>query len=264
MTRYALILSYDGSQFNGWQKQIEGVPSVQTALEYALSQIAGHRVASTAAGRTDTGVHATAQVVHFDSDASRPLSAWVRGVNAHLPDGVAVVHAQEMVAHFHARFDAFGRHYRYILQSSPVRSPLLMKRAGWTHYALDVDLMKQAAQLLLGEHDFSAFRAAQCQAKSPIKTMYQIDFSGSQQLICMDFHANAFLHHMVRNMVGALVYVGCGRLSVSQFGDLLAERSRLYAPPTFMPDGLYFTGVDYPPEFGLALPPVPDFLNFSF
>ena len=164
MTRYALTLSYNGSAFFGFQKQAAGIPTIQTALEHALAQIAGEPVAITAAGRTDTGVHATAQVIHFDSHATRPLTAWVRGVNAHLPDGIAVLHAQAVAPDFHARFDACGRHYRYLLQSAPVRSPLLVGRAGWTHYSLDVSAMQKAAALLLGEHDFSSFRAAECQA----------------------------------------------------------------------------------------------------
>lgn len=260
MTRYALTLSYNGSPFFGWQKQAAGIPTVQAALERALAQIAGHPVAVTAAGRTDTGVHATAQVVHFDSDARRPLTAWVRGVNAFLPEGIAVLHAQETAPDFHARFDAFGRRYRYLLQSSPVRSPLLAGRAGWTHYPLDTGKMRTAATLLVGEHDFSSFRAAECQAKSPVKTLYRIGFSGSLGLIKIDFHANAFLHHMVRNIVGALVYVGCGRLSVDEFADIFAAQSRLNAPPTFMADGLYFAGADYPPEQGILRLDTPEWL----
>ncbi|MCG7657475.1 tRNA pseudouridine(38-40) synthase TruA [Wielerella bovis] len=261
MTRYALTLSYDGSQFFGFQKQAAGVATVQAALEHALTQIASEPINIIAAGRTDTGVHATAQIIHFDSQATRPLSAWVRGVNAHLPDGVAVLHAQTVAPHFHARFDACGRRYRYLLQAAPVRSPLLIGRAGWTHYALDIDKMRQAATFLLGEHDFSSFRAAECQAKSPIKTMYALELSGCPNgLIKLDIHGNAFLHHMVRNIVGALVYVGCGRMSVNEFAELLALRSRLTAPPTFMPDGLYLTGVDYPPEWGIRQPEMPDWL----
>lgn len=260
MTRYALTLSYDGSHFFGWQKQAQGIITAQSCLEEALSAIAGHTVHTIAAGRTDTGVHASAQIVHFDTDSHRPLSAWVRGVNAHLPDGIAVLHAQETDPDFHARFDASGRHYRYVLESAPVRSPLLYKRAGWTHYALDINLMRQAAQCLLGEHDFSSFRAAQCQAKSPVKTLYSIQLTGTQQLIKIDLHANAFLHHMVRNIVGALIYVGCKRLSVADFQKLLEAKSRLYAPPTFMPDGLYLTGVDYPEKWQIQTHPLPDWL----
>lgn len=258
--RYALTLSYDGSQFYGWQKQTDNVATVQKSLETALSNIAGHSISVTAAGRTDTGVHATAQVVHFDSSATRPLSAWVRGVNAHLPDGIAVLHAQIVASHFHARFDANGRHYRYVLQSAPVRSPLLYGRAGWTHYPLNLSNMQLAAELLHGEHDFSSFRAAQCQAKSPIKTLYHTHISGSPELINLDFHANAFLHHMVRNIVGALVYVGSGRMTVAEFSQLLQTRSRLKAPPTFMPDGLYLTGIDYPNHFDILQSKLPAWL----
>ena len=245
MTRYALTLSYNGSAFFGFQKQAAGIPTIQTALEHALAQIAGEPIAITAAGRTDTGVHATAQVVHFDSQAARPLTAWVRGVNAHLPDGIAVLHAQAVAPDFHARFDACGRRYRYLLQSAPVRSPLLVGRAGWTHYPLDVAAMRQAAALLLGEHDFSSFRAAECQAKSPVKTVYAVAFSGCPSFIKIDFHANAFLHHMVRNLVGSLVYVGDGRRPVSWMAEVLAARSRSAGAPTFAAGGLYLASVRY-------------------
>lgn len=257
--RYALTLSYDGSRFNGFQKQALGIPTVQTALENALSAIAQTPITITAAGRTDTGVHATAQVIHFDTEIQRPLQAWVRGVNAHLPAGVAIWHAQEVDLRFHARFDAFGRRYRYWLQSSAVRSPLWLGRAGWTHYALDLDKIFDATRCLLGEHDFSSFRAAECQAKSPIKTLYALEMARQGDWIQLDFHANAFLHHMVRNLVGAMIYVGNGRLSVAQFEDVFAAKSRLYAPPTFMADGLYLTGVDYPPEWGILQTSMPEF-----
>lgn len=258
--RWALTLAYDGSLFYGWQKQAAGIATVQTALEEALSCIAGETIQVVAAGRTDTGVHATAQVVHFDTAAVRPQQAWIRGVNAHLPPGVAVWHAQPVDSRFHARFDAFGRRYRYVLQVAPVRSPLLLGKVGWIHTPLNMQAMQQAAALLVGEHDFSSFRAAECQAKSPVKALYDVRLGGKPELMTLDLHGNAFLHHMVRNIMGALVYVGNGRLSVEGFADLIEARSRLKAPPTFMPDGLYLTGVDYPPEWGVATPPVPDWL----
>ena len=260
--RWALTLSYDGSRFYGWQKQAGGVATVQAALEQALSRIACAPVHTIAAGRTDTGVHATAQVVHFDTAAARSEQAWIRGVNAHLPEGVAVWRAQRVDARFHARFDAFGRRYRYVLQSTPVRPPLLLGKVGWTHTPLCLAAMQEAVALLVGEHDFSSFRAAACQAKSPVKTLYSASLQGSADLMALDLHGNAFLHHMVRNIVGALVYVGSGRMSVAGFAALLAEKSRLKAPPTFMPDGLYLTGVDYPPEWGVATPPPPEWLWF--
>ena len=260
LRRWVLMLSYNGRGFCGWQKQAGGVATVQASLEYALSRIAGEPVRTVVAGRTDAGVHATAQVVHFDTSAVRPAQAWIRGVNAHLPEDVAVWHAQPADARFHARFDAFGRRYRYVLQSSAVRSPLLAGRAGWVCRRLDLDNMRKAAALLVGEHDFSSFRAAECQAKSPVKTIYSAELRGSPTLMMLDLHGNAFLHHMVRNIMGALVYVGDGRLSVAGFADLMEKRSRLYAPPTLMPDGLYLTGVDYPPEWGVQTPEPPEWL----
>lgn len=258
--RWALTLSYDGSRFYGWQKQAGDVPTVQAALEHAISLIAGEPISVIVAGRTDTGVHATAQVVHFDTSAHRPSQAWIRGVNAHLPQGIAVWHAQHVAAHFHARFDAYGRHYRYLLQSAPVRSPLLVGKVGWTHLDLDIKLMQQAAKLLEGEKDFSSFRASMCQAKSPIKTLYSANISGTPELLKLDLHGNAFLHHMVRNIMGALVYVGNKKLSVDDFAHLIEEKSRLKAPPTFMPDGLYLTGVDYPDEFKIIKADMPVWL----
>ena len=260
--RWALTLSYDGSRFYGWQKQAGGVATVQAALEQALSRMACAPVHTIAAGRTDTGVHATAQVVHFDTTAARSEQAWIRGVNAYLPEGVAVWRAQRVDARFHARFDAFGRRYRYVLQSTPVRPPLLLGKVGWTHMPLCLAAMQEAVALLVGEHDFSSFRAAACQAKSPVKTLYSASLQGSADLMALDLHGNAFLHHMVRNIVGALVYVGSGRMSVAGFAALLAEKSRLKAPPTFMPDGLSRTGVGFPPEWGVATAPPPGWLWF--
>lgn len=259
MQRYALIIQYDGSQFYGWQKQADGIPTVQGALENALFQIAGEPIQTIAAGRTDTGVHACAQVVHFDSNAHRPLQAWVRGVNAFLPSGVAVIRAQTVAPEFHARFDASGRHYRYLLQSSAVRSPLFIGKMGWTHYPLALQPMQEAVQYLLGEHDFSSFRASQCQAKSPVKTIYQAAIHQKQQLFYLDLHGNAFLHHMVRNIIGTLVYVGSKRMTPSEFAQLIELKSRTFAPPTFMADGLYFTGVDYPPKWQIQFPDTQNF-----
>ena len=259
-TRIALILHYDGSAFNGWQMQPAGVPTVQTALELALSKIALHPVATIVAGRTDTGVHATAQVVHFDTTAKRPLSAWVRGVNAHLPSSVAVQAAYEVSPEFSARFDAYGRSYRYVLCNEAVHPVILAGKVGWAFRELSIDAMQQAAVCLVGEHDFSSFRAAECQAKSPIKTMYSVNIHQHGSMVCFDFHANAFLHHMVRNLVGALVYVGYGKLSVADFQALQAACNRTLAPPTFMPDGLYLTGVDYPEHFGVPRAAIPSWL----
>ncbi|POA97213.1 tRNA pseudouridine(38-40) synthase TruA [Chromobacterium sinusclupearum] len=249
--RIALGIEYDGRAFAGWQSQPHG-NTVQDILNQALGRIAGNRDISTvAAGRTDAGVHAAMQVAHFDTDASRPLNAWVRGVNALLPPEVAVVWAREVDDSFHARFSAFSRSYSYFLLTHPVRSCLLAGKVGWYHQALDVDAMREAAQRLLGRHDFSSFRASECQAKSPVKDLQRLDIVEDGGLIRFDLVADAFLHHMVRNLVGALLYVGKGALDAAGMQSLLEARDRTCAPPTFMPDGLYLTGVGYPETFGL-------------
>lgn len=244
-------VEYDGSAFNGWQSQPDG-RTVQDALEAALSTVAAEPVRARCAGRTDAGVHALCQVVHFDTTAERPDTAWVRGVNANLPATVAVRWAQPVNEDFHARFSAQGRRYRYVLLNRPQRPALWSRYAGWHHVALDAEAMQQASQLWLGEHDFSAFRAAECQAKSPVKTLYRADVQRQGDWLIFDFHASAFLHHMVRNLVGTLVYVGKGAHPPAWAAEVLASRSRDVAAPTFSAAGLYFAGVDYDPAFGLA------------
>lgn len=251
--RIALGLEYCGTAFRGWQSQAGG-GTVQDALEAALSAIAGSPTAAVCAGRTDAGVHASLQVVHFDTTALRPLTAWVRGVNSHLPDGVAVLWAQPVEDEFHARFSARGRCYRYFLLNRPQGPGLWRGRAGWHHLPLDLAAMRQAAAVLPGEHDFSAFRAAECQAKSPVKTMTRAEVSRQGEFFVFDFAASAFLHHMVRNLVGSLVHVGKGAAPPAWLGDVLRQRERKLAAPTFSPDGLYFRGPIYEPRWGL--PPV--------
>ena len=248
--RIALGVEYDGRAFAGWQIQPHG-NTVQDALNRALAAIAGAPVHTVAAGRTDAGVHASQQVVHFDCDAVRPDTAWVRGVNSHLPDSVAVLWARRVSEDFHARFSAFSRSYSYFLLSAPVRPALLAGKIGWFHQPLDVAAMRAAAAHLLGRHDFSSFRAAECQAKSPIKDVQRLDLTEHQGMIRFDLLADAFLHHMVRNIVGTLVYVGKGALSAADVQSLLLARDRTAAPPTFMPDGLYLTGVGYPDVYQL-------------
>jgi tRNA pseudouridine38-40 synthase len=193
------------------------------------------------------------QVVHFDTAVQRPSSAWVRGVNANLPDEVAVLWAQPVAPEFHARFDARERHYTYLLSARPVRPALSAGRVGWYHRSLDVAAMRDGAAALVGTHDFSAFRAAECQAKSAVRTLAGVSISAAGDVVRFDFRANAYLHHMIRNIVGALVYVGAGRQPPSWIGELLAARDRTRAAPTFSPDGLYFTGVEYDAKW--ALPP---------
>ncbi len=250
MVRIALGLEYDGGGFCGWQSQPEKC-GVQDALEQALSGIAAETVRVVTAGRTDTGVHALRQVAHFDTTARRPASAWVRGVNALLPQGVGVLWAQEVAEDFHARFSAVERRYQYRLLNRPVRPALEAGKVGWFHHPLDVEAMAQGAAHLLGEHDFSAFRAAECQAKSPVKELRRLDIRRHGELILFDLAASAFLHHMVRNIVGCLVYVGKGKYPPEWMGQLLASRDRRLAAPTFSPDGLYLAGVGYDTKWGL-------------
>ncbi|MEP7275873.1 MAG: tRNA pseudouridine(38-40) synthase TruA [Betaproteobacteria bacterium] len=248
--RIALALEYAGSAFCGWQSQPSAC-GVQDALERALSQVAAQRVTVVAAGRTDAGVHAVSQVVSFDTDASRPVTAWVRGANALLPPTVAVLWAREVPADFHARFSATARHYTYLLHARAERPALLAQHVGWYHHALDVDAMRAGAAQLPGTHDFSAFRASECQAKSPVKTLAQLAIDGDGQWVRFDFSADAFVHHMVRNIVGSLVYVGARRQPPAWIGALLAARDRTRAAPTFAASGLYFCGADYDARFGL-------------
>ena len=248
--RIALCIEYDGRGFCGFQSQTEGC-GVQDALEQALRAVAGAPVTVVAAGRTDAAVHATAQIAHFDTDVARPDTAWVRGVNAHLRGSAAVLWAQPVTAEFHARFAAHARHYTYLLLNRAQRPGLSSGRVGWYHRPLDAAAMHDAAAVLVGTHDFSAFRAAECQARTPVKTLARLEVTRIGDIVRFDFSATAFLHHMVRNIVGALVYVGAGRQPQPWIGELLAARDRTRAAPTFAPDGLYFTGADYDPVHGL-------------
>jgi tRNA pseudouridine38-40 synthase len=252
MVRIALGVEYDGAPFAGWQTQPRG-NTVQDALERALAEVAGAPVRVACAGRTDAGVHAAAQVVHFDAPAARPEHAWVRGTNANLPDSVAVRWACEVSDEFHARFSARSRSYRYVLVNHAVRPALLHGKVGWFHLLLDVGAMHAGAALLAGEQDFSAFRAAECQAKSPVKVLHEAQVRREGDCIVFDFRASAFLHHMVRNMVGALVYVGKGAHPPEWIAELIASKDRSLAAPTFSPNGLYLSGVEYEARWQLPL-----------
>ena len=253
--RIVLGLEYDGGAFCGWQSQPDRC-GVQDALEAALSGVANQKIETVCAGRTDAGVHALAQVVHFDTDVQRPLTAWIRGANAMLPQSVAVLWSRSLEGEFHARFSATGRRYVYWLLSRAQRPGLLSSRTGWTHLRLDEVAMREAAASLLGEHDFSAFRAAQCQAKTPVKTLRELSVTRRGDMIRFEFAANAFLQHMVRNIVGSLVYVGSGRQPADWIRQLLDSRDRTQGAPTFSPAGLYLAGVEY--DANWALPPNPD------
>ncbi len=253
MARVALGIEYDGGLFAGWQTQPDG-RGVQDALERALAQIAGTPVATVCAGRTDAGVHASQQVVHFDAGVPRPLQAWVRGVNTFLPPTVAVRWAHPVPDDFHARYAARGRRYAYLLRNEPVRSPLWAGRAGWVFRPLDLEAMQVAATVLVGRHDFSSFRSAQCQAASPVRDLRRLEIGRDGRLVTVQLEANAFLHHMVRNIVGCLVAIGTGRHPPAWLAEVLAARARSQAAPTFAADGLYLVGVDYDPLLGLPGP----------
>jgi len=248
--RIALGLEYDGAGFCGWQSQVNGC-AVQDCLEKALQKLAGHELRVSAAGRTDTGVHALCQVAHFDTTKARPMSAWTRGVNANLPKNLRVLWAKQVDDSFHARFDAEQRSYQYLLANQPVAPAIMLGKVGWFHLPLDLSAMQEAAAYLVGEHDFSAFRAAECQAKSPIKQLHRAEIAKIGNHLLFDFCANAFLQHQVRNMVGALIYVGKGKHRPEYLAQLLESHDRKQSPPTFSPDGLYLTGVKYDAKWDL-------------
>ncbi|MCB1984978.1 MAG: tRNA pseudouridine(38-40) synthase TruA [Burkholderiales bacterium] len=248
--RIVLILEYNGSDYCGWQSQPLGC-SIQDKLEFALSQVANEKIHVVTAGRTDAGVHALYQVAHFDTSAKRPLTAWIRGVNAFLPKDIAVLWANKISGHFHARFSARARCYQYLLLNHPIRPGIHSQKVGWFHQPLDLKKMQDSSRILIGEHDFSAFRAAECQAKSPVRTLTRLDISCRGNIIIFDLCANAFLHHMVRNIVGCLLYIGKGKHSPDWIQTLLESCDRTSAPPTFSATGLYLTGIEYDPEWNL-------------
>lgn len=248
--RWALGVSYAGQDYEGWQSQASG-KTVQDKLEHALGKLSQDRVSTICAGRTDAGVHGLMQVVHFDTLRAREANAWVRGTNAHLPGDIAVQWAQQVPAAFHARGSAIARRYAYVLLESPVRPSVERGRTGWVFRPLDESAMQAAAQLLLGEHDFTSFRASQCQAKTPVKTLRRIDIHRRGHYWRFEFEANAFLHHMIRNLMGCLLVVGRGEQPPAWIGEVLAARDRKAAAPTFSPDGLYFLGPRYEGHWGL-------------
>ncbi len=255
MTRIALGVQYIGTGWNGYQKQPER-NTVQDRLEIALEKFACVPLSTTCAGRTDAGVHAIEQVVHFDTELDRPAQSWVRGVNAFLPESIvvrwaAIVEPDEEGQDFHARFSARSRTYHYVLYNHPNPSALLAKRAGWVFRPLDVERMREGARHLIGTHDFSSFRASGCQANTPVKDMHEVSIARHGDIIVFTLRASAFLHHMVRNIVGSLIYVGTGRNEPDWMREVLEARSRDAAAPTFMPDGLYFAKIEYDPKWKL-------------
>ena len=256
--RTALGIEYDGAPYCGWQSQSSAC-GIQDYLEMAIKNIALHDIRVHAAGRTDTGVHGIMQVIHFDTETKRPSSAWVRGVNAFLPASIRVLWAKEVNDEFHARFSATQRRYQYLLINAPVAPAIQATKAGWYHLPLNISVMQTAIEFLQGEHDFSAFRASECQAKSPIKnlqiatvkkTVKQTVKQHGEQFM-FEFAANAFLQHQVRNMIGALIYVGNGKYKPEYIKQLLSQKDRTLSPPTFSANGLYLAGVQYDEKFDL-------------
>ncbi len=248
--RVALGVSYDGHPYDGWQSQPSG-RTVQDQLEKALGQFADQRVSTLCAGRTDAGVHGLMQVVHFDTTAERTPYAWVRGTNSFLPRDIAVQWAQTVPEAFHCRASATSRRYAYLLLESPVRPSIDARRVGWVFQPLDLASMQSAARHLLGEHDFTSFRASACQALSPVKNMLRIEISRRGAYWRFEFEASAFLHHMIRNLMGCLIVIGQGKQPPEWMAEVLAARSRDAAAPTFAPDGLYFLGPRYDAHWGL-------------
>jgi tRNA pseudouridine38-40 synthase len=251
LPRIAVALEYDGAPFAGWQTQQAGVRSVQQTAEEALSRVAASPVSLVCAGRTDAGVHALGQIAHFDTDAVRGERGWVLGANSNLPDSISVRWARTVPRHFHARYSAEARTYRYIVLNRLGRSALAAHRAALIYRPLAVEPMSAAAALLLGEHDFSAFRAAGCQARSPIRRLYGLTVERRGQQVIIEATANAFLHHMVRNLVGLLLDVGVGKAPPEWAAEVLASRDRTRSSPTAPAEGLYFWKVQYPQAFRL-------------
>jgi tRNA pseudouridine38-40 synthase len=248
--RIGCAVEYDGAGFSGWQRQ-DHARSVQESVENALSFVAAHRVAVSCAGRTDAGVHASWQFIHFDTSAVRSERSWLLGANANLPDDVRITRVQPVAHDFHARFCALARSYRYVILNSEVPSALLRRRVTWEHRPLDVASMQRGARHLIGEHDFSSFRAVACQAKSPVRHIHRLELTGSGRLVYLDVQANAFLHHMVRNIAGVLISVGRGDQPADWVGEVLAHRDRARGGITAPADGLYLVGVTYPQHYGI-------------
>jgi tRNA pseudouridine38-40 synthase len=261
--RIALGLQYDGSPYSGWQSQVNQ-NTIQDEVEKAISAFVGidalksNPIRVVTAGRTDTGVHALGQVVHFDVEVERENWSWVRGVNAFLPESIVVNWAQPVSAEFSARYSAFERTYIYALHAGPCRSPMAGSRAGYVMLPVDrwfdVDAMKLASTCLIGEHDFTSFRSSECQSKTPVKTIYSIEISSHEPWLYFKIKGNAFLHHMVRNLVGSFIQIGIGKQSAHWMAEVLAAKDRSIAAPTFSPAGLYLSKIAYPEQFDIPQP----------
>ena len=248
--RVAASIEYAGQSFSGWQKQ-PGVKTVQGELEKAIFSITKQKISTTAAGRTDAGVHALGQVIHFDTDLKRSMHSWVKGINAFLPDSIRIKWAIEVSDNFHARFSAKQREYQYLLLSKPINSAIMHTYCGWTFYELNIDLIKKSLLKFKGEHDFNAFRSSECQAKSSVRTISKINVKQYGEYFLFTFEADAFLQHQIRNMMGTILKVGYGSIDISQVEFLLKQNDRRLVPPTFSPNGLYLTNIRYDSKYGL-------------
>ena len=259
MTRIALGVEYDGSAYSGWQTQQPGVATVQANVERALARVATHPVSVVCAGRTDRGVHATGQVIHMDSTAERDEKAWVHGANANLPDDIAIRWARPVADSFHARFRAHSRCYRYVILNHPVRPALFRHQVTWNYRPLDIGKMAEAADFLVGTHDFTSYRGIQCQAKSPVKTLHRLDVTRHGQYLVIEAEANAFLMHMVRNIAGVLMAIGAGKAEPGWAAEVLEARDRTRGGVTAPPFGLYLVDIGYPEEYDLPVEPLGPF-----
>lgn len=250
--RIALGIEYNGQAFYGWQAQ-EGLSTIQGHLQTALAQIANEPIHLFCAGRTDARVHATGQVVHFDTHAKRHIDAWIWGTNSYLPASIAVRWAKMVDHHFHARFSALSRRYQYIIYNHPIRPAILNGRVSWYYFPLNLECMKAAAEYLIGEQDFSSFRSSQCASKSPMRNIIECQLTRQGNYLIIEIEANAFLHHMVRNIVGVLVKIGAGFKPPSWMQEVIQAKNRRLAAETAAPDGLYLTRVSYPAAYSFPL-----------
>lgn len=251
--RVALMVEYDGSQYHGWQSQT-GLHTVQQRLEAALSRVASHDIQVVCAGRTDTGVHATGQIIHFESEKERTVRAWIHGANSYLPKDICVKWGSEIPESFHARYSAVSRRYQYVIFNSPIRPALLRSNVTWQYRRLDDNRMHEAAQCLIGEQDFTSFRSVECQSNTPMRHMLKCQVSREGDCVIIDVTANAFLHHMIRNIAGVLMAVGTGRREVGWVKEVLLAKDRTMGAETAPPYGLYLVEVTYPEEFGIVKP----------
>lgn len=248
--RIAASIEYDGQSFCGWQKQND-VPNIQILIEQALSSISQSKITISAAGRTDSGVHALGQIIHFDTEVIRPISAWIKGVNSLLPESIRVIWAQEVADEFHSRYSVVTREYQYLLINNSIKSALWNAYAGWNFYSLNFNMVHQACIKFIGKHDFSSFRSSECQAASPVREIYFFDVIQFGDDYIFTIRANGFLHHQIRNMIGAIILVGRELKAPDFISLLLTEKDRKKAPPTFMPNGLYLTNIKYDDKWGL-------------